>query len=314
MNRRIPAVVIWALAAVLAPALAGCGARKEPTAPATTKTVRLAISPLNVGENAVFAAQRENYFQQSGLKIQLDPLFDPRLAIRKLQQGQADLAIVNEADLLEARGKGARIVSVATLVQPPFTSLIRPKLSLGAVIDLATKPIGTQGLDYQRAMAETIFKKAGGSAHVITVGSDLTRALTTKMVAAVIAPVGGPTLPPGVIKRRVDRLGVPPFSEYVLVANEAALDREADDIRGTVTALARGTRMLASANGYSISIPLKGAEIAQVRGAMQPPPGKPYGWHDAAKWRAFALWMKANHLPAGLSGAFTNRFLPGQGL
>ena len=50
-------------------------------------------------------------------------------------------------------GKGARIVSVATLVQSPFTSLIGPKLSFGALADLATKPIGTQGLDYQQAFA-----------------------------------------------------------------------------------------------------------------------------------------------------------------
>jgi ABC-type nitrate/sulfonate/bicarbonate transport system substrate-binding protein len=314
MNRRISALVIWSLAAVLAPALAGCGTRKERTAPASTKTVRLALAPLNVGENAVFAAQRENYFVQAGLKAQLNVSADPRVAIRKLQQGQADLAIVSEPDLLEARGKGAGVVSVATLVQSPFTSLIGPKLSFGALADLATKPIGTQGLDYQRAMAQTIFARAGGRARVVTVGGDLTQALTTKTVAAVIAPFGGPTLPSNVVSRPVDQLGVPPFSEYVLVANEAALGRDADDIRGVVTALARGTRMLASSNGFGTSIPVQGAQVARFRALMQPPPGKPYGWHDAAKWRAFGTWMKANHLPVKSAGAFTNRFLAGQGL
>jgi ABC-type nitrate/sulfonate/bicarbonate transport system substrate-binding protein len=314
MSRRISALVIWSLAAVLAPSLAGCGTRKEPTAPASTKTVRLAMAPLNVGENAVFAAQRENYFAQAGLKAQLNVLADPRLAIRKLQQGQADMAIVSEADLLEARGRGARIVSVATLVQAPFTSLIGPKLSLEAVGELATKPIGTQGLDYQRAMAETIFARAGGRARVVTVGGDLTRALNSKMVAAVIAPFGGPTLPTGVVPRPVNELGVPTFSEYVLVANQAALDRDADDIRGVVTALARGTRMLASSNGFGTSIPLRGAQLARVRGFMQPPPGKPYGWHDTRRWAAFATWMKAHRLPVNGAGAFTNKFLPGQGL
>jgi hypothetical protein len=134
------------------------------------------------------------------------------------------------------------------------------------------------------------------------------------MVAAVIAPFGGPTLPGNVVTIPVDRLGVPAFSEYVLVANQAALDRDGDDIRAFVTALARGTRMLGSSNGFGTSIPLKGAQVARTRALMQPPAGKPYGWHDAAKWRAFATWMKENKLPVNGTGAFTNEFLPGQGL
>jgi ABC-type nitrate/sulfonate/bicarbonate transport system substrate-binding protein len=311
MNRRITILVTCSLAAVLA--LTGCGTRKERTEPASTKTVRVAVAPLNVGENALFAAQRENYFVQSGIKAEPSVQADPATAIRKVQQGQADLAIANEADLLEARGKGAKVLSVATLVQPPFTSLIGPKLSIGAVADLATKPIGTQGLDYQRAMAETIFKRAGGHARVVDVGDDLTRALTSKMVAAVIAPFGGPTLPGNVVTVPVDRLGVPTFSEYVLVANEAALDRDGDDIRAFIAGLARGTRMLASSNDAGSAIQLKGDQVARIRALMQPPAGKPYGWHDAAKWQAFATWMKQNGLPVNGAGAFTNQYLPGQG-
>jgi hypothetical protein len=262
----------------------------------------------------VFAAQRENYFLQAGMKAQLTISADPTTAIRKVEQGQAEFAIAGEADLLEARGKGAKLVSVATLVQSPFTSLIGPKLSLAAVAALATKPIGTQGLDYQSAMAQTIFRKAGGHARVIDVGGDLTRAFASKMVAAVIAPFGGPTLPAGVVTIPVDRLGVPTFSEYVLVANERTLARDANDIRGFVAALARGTRMLASANNAGTAIPLKGAQIARTRALMQPPAGKPYGWHDAAKWGAFARWMQQNRLPQRGAGAFTNRFLPAAGL
>jgi ABC-type nitrate/sulfonate/bicarbonate transport system substrate-binding protein len=312
MNRRIAVLVTCSTAALLA--LSGCGTRKESTEPASVKTVRVALAPLNVGENAFFAAQREGYFVQAGLKAQPTISPDPAAAIRKVQQGQAEFAIAGEADLLQARGARAKVVSVATLVQSPFTSLIGPKLSLGTVAALATKPIGTQGLDYQRAMAETIFKKAGGHAHVVDVGDDLTRALTSKMVAAVIAPFGGPTLPGDVVTIPVDRLGVPTFSEYVLVANERTLERDADDIRTFITALARGTRMLGSSNVAGTAIPLKGAQVARTRALMQPPPGKPYGWHDAAKWGAFARWMQENRLPQLGAGAFTNEFLPAAGL
>jgi hypothetical protein len=134
------------------------------------------------------------------------------------------------------------------------------------------------------------------------------------MVSAVIAQFGGPTLPAGVVTIPVDRLGVPTFSEYVLVANQNALDRDRDAIRTIVVALARGTRMLSASNAFGTSIPLKGAQIARTRALMTPPAGKPYGWQDAAKWRAFAAWMRANRLPEKGAGAFTNEFLPGAGL
>jgi putative hydroxymethylpyrimidine transport system substrate-binding protein len=295
-------------------AITGCGTRKERTDAASVKTIRVALSPLNVGENAVFAAQRENYFLQGGVKVQITVSADSATAIRNVQRGQADLAVAPEPDLLEARGKGANVVSVAAMVQSPFTSLIGPKLSIGAVAALATKPIGTQGIDYQRAMAQTIFAKAGGHARVVDVGGDLTKALSTKMVAAVIAQFGGPTLPAGVVTIPVDKIGVPRFSEYVLVANADAIDRDGDTIRSVIGALARGTRMLASSNALGSAIPLKGPQVARIRALMQPPAGKPYGWHDPAQWRAFAAWMRANRLPAAGAGAFTNELLPGAGL
>jgi putative hydroxymethylpyrimidine transport system substrate-binding protein len=307
MNRTV------AIVAACSIALAGCGARKERTDPASVTTFRVALSPLNAGENAVFAALRENYFLQGGVKANVTVAPDAASAIRKVQQGQADLAVTGQPDLLEARAKGARVTSIAALVQSPFTSLIGPQLTVASVTNLVTKPIGTAGLDYQRAMADTIFAKAGGHAHVVNVGGDLTRALTTKQVGAVIAQFGGPTLPRGVVVRPVDKLGVPTFSDYVLVANQAALDRDPDAIRSFIGALARGTRMLGSANAMGTAIPLRGAQVARTRALMLPPAGKPYGWQDPAKWRAFAAWMRAHRLPAAGAGTFTNRFLAGEG-
>jgi hypothetical protein len=115
-----------------------------------------------------------------------------------------------------------------------------------------------------------------------------------------------------VVAVSVDRLRVPTFSEFVLVANQDAVTRDSDAIRSFIGALARGTRSLASANAMGPSIKMKGTEVAQVRALMLPPPGKPYGWHDATKWRSFAAWMRDHKLPQrGSVGAFTNSLLPG---
>ena len=305
------------LAACLLAALAilpGCGERKETATPKTQTPLRVTLAPLNSGENAFFAAQRQGYFNDAGLRVQGRVVIDAATAISDVQQGKADLAVGTEPDLLEARGRGARVVSVAAVVQRPFTSLIGPKLSLATVAALATKPIGTAGLDYERAFADTIFKKAGGRARVVDVGPAPIAALPKKKVAAVIAQAGGQPLPRGAVAVPVDRLGVPTFSEFVLVANQDAVTRDEDAIRSFVGALARGTRSLASANRMGSAIKMNGPEVARIRALMLPPAGKPYGWQDAATWRRFAAWMRANRLPQkGATGAFTNSLLPGQG-
>jgi ABC-type nitrate/sulfonate/bicarbonate transport system substrate-binding protein len=306
--RRI-ALFACSLAAVLA--VGGCGARKETRSPGPGRPLHIALAPLNVGENAVFAALAGDQFRAAGLDVRLSVSADAATAIRQVEQGKADLAVGTQPDLLEARGRGARVVSVAALVQGPFTSLIAPKLSPATVLALATKPIGTQGLDYQQAFAETIFQKA----NVVNVGSDLAGALASKKVGAVIAPFGGPSLPRGVGVVPVDHLKVPTYSEYVLVAREDAIGRNGDTIRSLIGALARGTHDLAGSQKFRIAIPLKGAEVARIRALMLPPPGRPYGWQEAARWRAFAAWMKAHRLAQkGSAGAFTNAFLPGQGI
>jgi ABC-type nitrate/sulfonate/bicarbonate transport system substrate-binding protein len=290
-------------------ALTGCGEREETSTPKETKTLRVALSPLNAGQGALFAADNE----RAGIDVRFAVQPNPSAAIDKVTQGAADLAVSTEPALLEARGKGKRVLSVAALTQGPFTSLIGPKISPGSLLDLATKPIGTQGYDYQKAMAETIFAKA----RVVNVGDDLAPALDSKKVAAVIAPFGGPPLPPGVAVIPVDRpaLKVPTFNEYVLVANEDAVKENGDVIRSYIGSLARGTRNLDAARKQNVFAPfLKPGETARIRALMVPPPGKPYGWQDAAKWKAFAAWMKEHQLPVNGSGAFTNELLPGEGL
>jgi putative hydroxymethylpyrimidine transport system substrate-binding protein len=291
--------------------LPGCGERKEPRAPKSLTVVRVALPQLNTGLNSLLAAKGAGYFEQAGLDVIPHVSADGATAIEQVQQGKALLAVATEPDLLEARGRGGRVVSVATIVQKPLTSLIGPKLSIGSIVSLATKPIGTQGLDYQQAFAETIFKRA----RVVKVGSDPTQALRSKKVSAVIAPIGAGKLAPRENATPVDRLKVPTFAEYVLVANQEALTRDGDVLRSFVGGLARGTRNLAAARKvpFALPLPLQGADAAKMRALMLPAAGRPYGWHEPAQWRSFAAWMRAHGLAQRLPGAFTNSLLPGQG-
>ena len=308
MTIRRSFVACLALLAALA-ILPGCGERKEARAPKSLTVVRVALPPLNTGLNSLLAAKGARYFEQAGLDVVPHVSSDGATAIQQVDQGKAILGVATQPDLLEARGRGIRVISVATIVQHPLTSLIGQKLSLGSIVNLATKPIGTQGLDYQQAFAETIFKRA----HVVKVGSDPVQALKSKKVSAVIAPIGTGKLPAGINATPVDKLKVPTFAEYVLVANQDSLGRDDDVIRSFIGGLARGTRNLGAAQRVPFALPLRGVDAAKMRALMLPSTGRPYGWHDSAAWRRFSGWMRAHQLPQKLPGSFTNSLLPGQG-
>jgi putative hydroxymethylpyrimidine transport system substrate-binding protein len=110
------------------------------------------------------------------------------------------------------------------------------------------------------------------------------------------------------------------------VANADGLDQEGPKIRRFIGALSRGVRDLRSDPSTAIDGLLKAntdldpklqrASVKVTLPYFLPPAGKPYGWQDPAEWSTFAGWMHQNGILNGAtaSGAFTNRFLPGQGL
>ena len=82
--------------------------------------------------------------------------------LKVLLEGRADLAISYEPELLLARAKGAKLVSIGALVQMPLTSIV----SIGDKAirepgDLEGAKVGTSGIPYQDAYLKTIVDKAG---------------------------------------------------------------------------------------------------------------------------------------------------------
>jgi len=222
-------------------------------------------------------------------------------------------------------------------VRKPLTSIISlPKAGIRTPSDLKGKTIGTAGIDYQSAYLRTILDNAGIDPATITernVGFSLTPALLTGRVDAVLGAFWnyeGTELRlkgrnPQVI--RMEEAGVPSYDELVLVANESALERDGGRIRAFIAALSRGTRQLASNPGQGIEAlldanpdldpKLQRAVVDVTLPLFLPPTGKPFGFQDPAEWQEFTAWMNDNRLlnnTPGARDAFTNEFLPGQGL
>lgn len=320
MSRRVPIAAMIALA--VAPALSGCGERKVALAPVAPVALRIA-GPSGAGASPLDAAERTGGLREAGLNVSTTIVPSGRAAIDAVTSGRADIALASAPDVLEARDRGARVVAVAAVAQRPITVLVGLRTgSLGDLAALITKPIGTSGADYERAFAQTIFKRA--QVRVAPYGADAAAALASKRFVTVLADAAVPNA--RALRGRklsaqpVDQLGVPRFDGAVLVVSEASRTRLGDPIRSLVGALARATSGLRAGkpgpvSGLARVVP--GGDPAGLAKALPPllggpPPGRPYGWQQPADWQALGSWMRSRGLAKpDPAAAFTNAYLPG---
>jgi putative hydroxymethylpyrimidine transport system substrate-binding protein len=319
--------------------LAACGEREEPTGGgAQTRDVALLLDYLpNVDHAGLYAAQGEGLFERAGLDVELRTPSDPASVLKVLAAGRVDLAISYEPDLLLARQEGVKVQAVGALANRPLTSLM--SVGKDAITDpkqLRGKRVGTAGIPYQQAYLKTILERAGvpdTTVQVVNVGFNLTPAMLSGRVDATLGAfwnVEGVELErrnrkPEIL--RLEDLGVPTYDELVIVAREDTVRNDGATIRRFMQALARGTTALAGDPGAGLDPLIRAnpdlvrtTQEEQLRATMpvlEPREGKPYGWMEPKEWDAFARWMEQEgQLRSGsvVQRAFTNEFLPGQGI
>ena len=320
----VPLAVICVLAA-------GCGEKEEKLAPGSPEKLELMLDFFpNADHAGIYAAEAGGHFEDVGLDVEIRQPPDPAAPLKHVAAGRVDLAISYEPEVLRARDKGLAVVAVGALVQAPLTSIISlPGAGIRTPEDLDGKVVGTAGIDYQSAYLTAIAKQAGAKVEQRDVGFNLSAALLSRKVDAVLGAFWnyeGTDLRlrgrnPRII--RLEQAGVPPYDELVLVANA---DREDERIKRFVAALERGTADLRRDRDGALEgllnanrdlDPRLQREVVDVTLPLfSPPRGKPYGWQDPKEWNSFARWMRDNELLENLvdaRGAFTNRYLPGEG-
>ena len=313
--------------------LAGCGEREERTTPSKIERLQLMLDYLpNADHAGIYAAQADGRFKDVGLDVKIRTPSDPAAPLRQVAAGRVDLAISYEPEVLRARDKGIKVVSVGALVQRPLTSIIAlPGGNVSKPADLRGKTVGTAGIDYQKAFLQTILERASvppQSVKVRNVGFNLNQALLTKRVDATLGGfLNYEALELRQKKRQpvvipVAKAGVPPYDELVFVTSESAAKENGDVIRSFLGAVARGTRdlrrepvaALLRANP-DLDVKLQREAVKVTLPFFQPPDGKPFGYQQPKQWTAFAKFMKDAGLlngTRGATGAFTNELLPGR--
>jgi putative hydroxymethylpyrimidine transport system substrate-binding protein len=310
---------------------AGCGEKEEELKPGAPQKLELMLDFFpNADHAAIYAAEAGGHFEDVGLEVEIRQPPDPAAPLKQVAAGRVDLAISYEPEILRARDQGLAVVGVGALVQAPLTSIISlPGAGIRTPEDLDGKVVGTAGIDYQFAYLTAIAKQAGADVEQRDVGFNLSAALLSKKVDAVLGAFWnyeGTDLrlrrrDPRII--RLEQAGVPTYDELVFVANA---DREDDRIRRFVAALERGAddlrrdpdaglKGLLEAN-RDLDPKLQRAVVDVTLPLFRPPRGKPYGWQEPKDWNAFARWMRDNELlenEVDARGAFTNEYLPGAG-
>lgn len=338
----VPAVAVLAVSAVLA--LAGCGERKESLAPPAGAPDRLSLVldylP-NADHAGLYAALATGAFRSVRLQVDVHTPPDPAAPLRLLEAHRADVAISYEPELLLARDRGAKLVSIGALIQRPLTSVISVgKRRVRDAAGLRGARVGTAGIPYQDAYLRAILARAGApgqtgaSPHPVNVGFNLVPAMLSGRVDATLGAfwnVEGVELArhgrrPTVVP--VDRLGVPTYQELVVVVREQDARHRAALMRRFMAGLATGHDALRRDPATGIE-PLAratrgtdpGLLTATVRATVPAffpaDRSRPFGFQDAEQWRAFGRFMVAQ----GLLGrredpkrALTNEFLAGEGL
>jgi putative hydroxymethylpyrimidine transport system substrate-binding protein len=337
IHRRVVPVV---LAGVLALGLAACGEKKETTGEAPPERVDLVLDYLpNADHAGIYAAIDKGEFKTAALDVKLRTPSDPSAPLKLLASGKADLAISYEPELLLARAKGAKLVSIGALVQRPLTSIISlaGKHAVRRPAQLEGEKVGTAGIPYQEAYLKTIMTQAGADpdrVKPVNVGFNLVPALLTKRVDAVLGMfwnVEGVQLreqdrKPVIL--RMDEVGVPTYDELVVVAREADVRSRGPLLRRFMRALARGHEQLrkdvdsgvdalVKANP-DLKASLQRRQVEATLPAFFPRDRtKPFGYQRAQDWQRYAQWMADNDLLTSTQTSersFTNEFLPGEGI
>jgi ABC-type nitrate/sulfonate/bicarbonate transport system substrate-binding protein len=233
---------------VLALALAGCGSGGVggEDRPNEDASLLLDFTP-NAVHAGIYVATERGYDEAEGVHLDVRAPGASTDALRLLQGGRVDMALLDIHDLAIAREQRRDIVGVMALVQRPLAAVLAQP-SIHRPRDLDGKRAGVSGLPSDVAVLRSIVAGDGGHPNTVkttTIGFEAVKALLAKRVDAATAfwNVEGVALKaqrPGIREFRVDEYGAPPYPELVLCVTRETLDEKRPVISATIRALRRG--------------------------------------------------------------------------
>ncbi|MDQ0114914.1 ABC transporter substrate-binding protein [Paenibacillus harenae] len=291
----------------------GCGSNKQTGSGETELTVLLDWYP-NAVHTFLYAAEEQGFFEEAGLKVNLQTPAGTNDALKLVATGKADLALSYQMQVAISRSEGIPIVSVGAIVRHPLNQLmVLDSGEIQSPKDLVGKKIGYPSIPLDEAIVDTMVKSDGGDPaklNYVDVGWDLIPAMTTKKVDAII---GGYINHEKLLLEKEgekliafdpSRYGVPDYYELVLTASEDGLKSNSDAIKKFIEAAAKGQEYTASHPDEALQILLDkqdeqfplDAEIERksldILLPLMDAGMEPFGSQSEESWSSIIAWLK----------------------
>lgn len=199
----------------------------------------------------LYQAQKEGYFAEQGLEVDIQPPAGVNDAMSMVAAGKADIGLYYQQDVIQARAEqDVPIKSIGAVVQGPLNIILSLKdKNITSPKDLEGKTVGYAGTELSEALVRSIMQSNGAdpdSVNMVDVGFDLMSSMTTGNVDATIGCLVNHEVPQmekegfEVNYFFPDDFGVPQYYEGIFLASDKMIEDEPDVLAGFLTACSKG--------------------------------------------------------------------------
>lgn len=199
----------------------------------------------------MYVAIEKGYYEEEGLKVNIQFPSNANDAISLVAAGQADIGLYYQQDIIQARTEqNVPVKSIGAVVQGPLNIVLSLKdKNITTAEDLVGKTIGYAGTELSEALIRSIMDHVGadyGDVTMIDVGFDLMSSMTTGNVDATIGCLVNHEVPQmeeegfSVNWFDLDEYGVPTYYEGVFLANDDAIENDSETLKAFLRASVKG--------------------------------------------------------------------------
>ncbi len=265
MKKLMKHTFLWAMALMLSVSLhASASSQAAVTKPASElKELTLMLEWfVNPDHGPIIIAQENGYFEDQGLKVDIQEPADPNLPPKLVAAEKVDLAVYYQPSLIHGVANGLPLAWAGTLVATPLDGLlVLDDGPIKSLKDMKGKTIGLNIGGIENAILDTLFEPYGFGAKdvkLVNVGWNLSSSLMSGRVDAIMGAYRNFELNQLAIEGRKGRMfyyeenNIPPYDELIFIANSKKNDKDA--IRRFLRAIELGTQ-------YIVNNPEKSWEI-----------------------------------------------------
>lgn len=201
----------------------------------------------NALHSFLYVANEKGYFEDEGLKVNIQFPSNANDAISLVAAGQAEIGLYYQQDVIQARAdQNIPVKSIAAVVQQPLNIVLSLKdKNITSPSDLVGKTVGYAGTELSEALIRSVMENVGADysdVNMIDVGFDLMSSMTTNNVDATIGCLVNHEVPQmeeegfEVNYFELDDYGVPTYYEGVFLANDDMIENDSE----TLAAFLRG--------------------------------------------------------------------------